>query len=102
MITSKNLLFAELQKNASTIRSYGVERLGVFGSFVRNEVSEKSDVDFLVEFTSGKKTYDNLFSLYTFLESLTERKVEVVTRESLSPYIGPYILKEVEYVSIGN
>lgn len=102
MITNKKILFTTLQKNSETIKSFGVERIGVFGSFVRNEADENSDVDFLIEFRQGQKKYSNLFSLHTFLETLTQRKVEVLTRESLSPYIGPYILNEVEYVQIGN
>ncbi len=102
MITNKKILFTTLQKNSETIKSFGVERIGVFGSFVRNEADENSDVDFLIEFRQGQKKYSNLFSLHTFLETLTQRKVEVLTRESLSPCIGPYILNEVEYVQIGN
>lgn len=100
MVTTKQNLFEELQKNSVAIRSYGVQRLGVFGSFVRNQVKEGSDVDFLVEFEQGQKNYSNLYSLHTLLQSLTQRKIEVVTKEALSPYIGPHILKEVEYVSI--
>ena len=78
----------------------GVKRLGLFGSFVRGEQKNASDIDFIVEFETDKKTFDNFMTLSFFLEVLFQRRVELVTAESLSPYIGPYILKEAEYVSL--
>ena len=81
---------------------YGVSRLGLFGSFVRNEQDEKSDVDFLVEFENGKKTYKNFIRLAYFLEELVGRRIELLTPESLSPYMRPHILREVEYVQLGS
>ena len=47
-----------------------------------------------------EKTYDNFFDLYEFLETLFDKKVDLITTASLSPYIGPDILKEVEYIEI--
>ena len=40
--------------------------------------------------------------LNTLLEELMQRRVEIVTTEALSPYIGPHILREVEYVSLSS
>ena len=84
--------------NREKILSFGVDRLGLFGSFVRNEMNAESDVDFLVEFKKGKKSYDNLFDLHEILSGLTQRKVEVVTKKGLSKYFGHRILEETEYV----
>lgn len=100
MINTKTELYQSLKDSAEIIKSFGVDSIGVFGSFKRNEIKATSDVDFLVEFGSSQKTYSNLFNLHEFLSKLTGRKVEVVTKKGLSKYIGPYILKEVEYVSI--
>ena len=72
----------------------------MFGSFVRGEQKSGSDIDLIVEFESGKKTFDNFMNLSFFLEDLFQRRVELITTESLSPYIGPHILKEAEYVSL--
>jgi len=83
------------------IRDLGVKRYGLFGSLVREESTEQSDIDILVEFEPGQKTFDNFMQLAFFLEDLLGREVDLVTAESLSPYIGPHILKEVEYASIG-
>jgi len=88
-----------LRANEASIRSYGVRRLGIFGSVAREEHHSGSDVDLLVEFQKGTKTFDNFIHLVFFLEELLGQKVELVTTDSLSPYIGPRILEEVEYVS---
>jgi hypothetical protein len=60
-----------------------------------------SDVDILVEFDPQRKSFDNFMDLAFYLDDLLGRKVDLVTTESLSPYIGPHILHEVEYASDG-
>jgi len=95
----KNAVIEILRANEASIRSYGVRRLGIFGSVARGEHHAESDVDLLVEFQKETKTFDNFIHLVFFLEELLGRKVELVTTDSLSPYIGPRILEEVEYVS---
>ncbi len=99
-IHDKTTLIELIQSNAITIKKYGVDKLGVFGSFVRNEMNEQSDVDFLVEFESGKKTYKNFIHLAYFLEELCGRKIELVTPSGLSKYFGDKILKSTEYVAL--
>ena len=80
------------------IKDFGVKRIGLFGSFVKGKQKRESDIDLLVEFVQGKKTFKNFISLAFLLEDLLHRKVELVTPESLSPYLKPNILKEIEYV----
>ena len=100
MIQTKQQLIQLLQTNADIIRSLGVDKLSLFGSFRHDKATSKSDVDFLVDFLPGKKTYNNLFYLYEFLETKTGRKVELLTRQGLSKYIGPHILKDLEDVAL--
>lgn len=88
-----------INENLDALRSFGVRRCGLFGSFQRDEVTAESDIDLLVEFEPDQKTFLNFVNLSFFFEELLGRKVELVTRESLSPYAGPEILSEVEYVS---
>ncbi len=57
-------------------------------------------MDFLIEFEQGKKNFDNFIDLAFYLEGLLGRKVELITPESLSRYMGPKILKEVEHVKL--
>lgn len=78
----------------------GVKKIGLFGSYARGEQRPGSDIDLLVEFESGRKSFDSFMELSFWLESVLRQRVELVTTESLSPHIGPYILKEVEYASI--
>lgn len=97
-VNDKSSLIKRLMKNKEVILSFGVERIGIFGSFVRNEMNKNSDVDFFVEFKEGCKNYDNFMDLAFFLRELTGREIELVTPDSLSPFIGPEIMKELDYV----
>ena len=100
-VETKEDILSLVQEHQSQIRSYGIRRLGLFGSFVRGQQSSDSDIDVLVEFEPGRKTFDNFVHAAFFLEDLFGRRVELVTREALSPHIGPHILREVEYVPLG-
>jgi predicted nucleotidyltransferase len=53
----------------------------------------------LVEFEPGKKTFDAFIELAFYLEDILQHRVELVTTDSLSPYLAPHILKEVEYAA---
>ena len=99
---TRRKIINSIKKSRARLSSLGVKSIGLFGSFVRGQASRESDVDLLVEFDSGKKTYDNFIDTCFLLEELLGRKVELVTTDSLSPYIKPYILKEVEYVTLSS
>jgi len=96
-LQTKDNIFLLIKKNHKKIKSLGVKRLGLFGSYSRNQQTEKSDIDMLVEFEHGHKNFDNFIQLAFLLEDLFQRRVELVTKEGLSQYIAPHILKEVEY-----
>ena len=96
-ITTKQEIFNVLQNNQSYLIALGVKRIGLFGSFIHGAQRADSDIDLLVEFEPHKKTFDNFMKLSFLLEDILHHRVEIVTVESLSPYIGPHILKEVEY-----
>lgn len=98
-VKTKEELFERILLSQEIIRGYGVERLGIFGSFARNTVVKESDVDFFIHFDPKQKTFKNFMKLAEILEEITGRRIEMVTPQSLSKHIGPYILKEVEYVS---
>jgi predicted nucleotidyltransferase len=80
------------------IRALGVSRLALFGSVLRGDARPDSDVDILVEFSPGAKTFDRFLELSELLEKRLERRVELVTLGALSPFIGPRILTEAEDV----
>jgi hypothetical protein len=89
-----------LHRSRAKLGSLGIKSIGLFGSFVRSESTAQSDIDILVEFNRDRITYDNFIDTYFFLEELFNHEVEVVTADSISPYIKPYIMKEVEYVPL--
>ena len=99
MVESKEQVFNLLRQAQPQLRRFGVKRFGLFGSFVRGEQDTESDVDILVEFDEGRKSFDNFMRLAFFLEELFGRRVELLTPESLSPHIGPHILREAEYAT---
>jgi len=99
-VNTKDAIVQRILEAQERFTLLGVRSMGLFGSFVRGEQTSLSDVDMLVEFTPEKHTFDNFMEVAFLLEELLGRKVEVVTPESLSPYIGPHILREVERVLI--
>jgi predicted nucleotidyltransferase len=101
-VPAKESIIKQLRSHRLAIRNFGVRRLGLFGSFVRNSQRFSSDVDLLIEFEKGKKNFDNFIQLNFYLEDVLKRRVEIVTTESMSPHIGPYVLKEVEYVPLSS
>ncbi|HDP69887.1 MAG TPA: nucleotidyltransferase [Actinobacteria bacterium] len=99
-VNTKDDIVQRILEEREKLASFGVKSVGLFGSFVRGEQTSLSDVDMLVEFMPEKHTFDNFMEVVFLLEELLGRKVEVVTPEALSPYIGPHILSEVERVLI--
>jgi predicted nucleotidyltransferase len=75
-------------------KQYGVKEIGIFGSFVRGEAKESSDVDILVEFERPIGFFKFL-ELEEYLSKLIDRKVDLVSKKALKSHIGKYILKEV-------
>lgn len=97
-ILTREQAIERLRSAEAEIRRLGVTRLALFGSVVRNQATPTSDVDVLVEFDPAMKTLDTFMELAFLLDAVLGRRVEVVTTEALSPYIGPHILREVEDV----
>jgi len=93
-LSSKEILKI-LQKNNSLLKKYHVRKIGLFGSYVRDEASKKSDIDLLVDFE--EKTFDNFIELVFELEKIFGRKVDLLTEIGISPYILPYIRNDIHW-----
>ncbi len=93
---SRDQIFKLLEKERDSIRRLGVNRLGLFGSFVRGEQKPDSDVDILVEMESN--TFGAYVEVLDFLEDLFGRKVDLVPEEDIKPLLRNRILREVVYV----
>ena len=85
-----------IKSNKLILKKYSVRSISLFGSYVRDEQKEDSDIDFLVDFE--EPTYDNLINLVFSLEKVFKKKIEVIPEGALSPYIEPYIRKELEKI----
>src|SRR5215213_290389 len=95
---TKQQVVQRLHDAREQIFALGARRIALFGSVVRGEARPDSDVDLLVQFDREQKTFKNFMELAFLLEELLERRVELVTTEALSPFIGPHILREAEDV----
>jgi uncharacterized protein len=82
------------QHKAHLARRYGVTRLALFGSMVRDEAREDSDIDILVGF-DGPATSERYFGVQFYLEDLLGRPVDLVTEKALRPELRPYVEREL-------
>jgi predicted nucleotidyltransferase len=76
---------------------YGVKEIGIFGSYVRGEQKEVSDLDILIELEKPIG-FVKFLKLEKRISSLLGIKVDLVTKKALKPFIGQQILHEVQYV----
>lgn len=96
-VENRQQIFERIGGISRELRDLGVLRIGLFGSFVRGDQNDDSDVDLLLDFEPAEKNFNNFMMTAFLLEDVFGRRVDAVTRESLSPYIGPKILQEIEY-----
>jgi predicted nucleotidyltransferase len=97
MIDIEKIIYELKNHKLEIEKDFNVKEIGVFGSYVRGEESSDSDIDILVDF---EKPID-LFRFLDLEEKLSElfnKKVDLVSKKSLKPFIGEQILKEVQYL----
>jgi len=87
-----NIGFQNLKKN------YSLNSLGIFGSFIRDEQNQESDLDILVEFEKPISLI-KFIKLENDLSKILGIKVDLVMKKALKPTIGKRILEEIKYVS---
>ena len=93
-------VLAKMNSNIDRIRQFGAEKIGLFGSVARSEETTGSDLDILVRFASGSKTFDNFMGLKFYLESLFPGySIDLVIEETLKPRIKDVVSKETIYAS---
>ncbi|SCZ79459.1 nucleotidyltransferase family protein [Acidaminobacter hydrogenoformans] len=86
-----------LNSNMSSIKKFHVKKIGVFGSFVRGEQTDTSDIDILVEFEDNQETLDNYMDLKFYLEDLFARRVDVVISSVIKEVLKKSIVESVKY-----
>ena len=78
-------------------KRFGVAKIGIFGSFIRGEERTDSDVDVLVMFRKGQKTFENYMDCKFYLEDLFDRRVDLGLENTIKTRYKPYILNEIVY-----
>ncbi|MCK4264403.1 MAG: nucleotidyltransferase family protein [Candidatus Aminicenantes bacterium] len=77
---------------------FHVKEIGIFGSYVRSEDNQYSDIDILVEFEKGHKDFFNYMRLKYYLEGILQKKIDLVMKGAIKPMLKKSILTEVDYV----
>jgi hypothetical protein len=94
-IWTKESILDTLAAHVNELRAFGVQQIGLFGSYARDESITESDIDFLVVF--DEVSFGNYFDAKFFLEELFGREVDLVPRDDMKPGLREHILKEVVY-----
>ncbi len=76
-------------------RDFSVKKIGIFGSYTREEETPESDVDIYVEFDIKNLTFDRYLELIDYLEKLLGRKIDLITKYGVETIRIPYIKKEI-------
>ena len=97
---NKDIILAFLKSHFSELRNkYHVSDIGLVGSFARDEQTEDSDIDLIIEFEPGTdKIYDLKLSLKQYLQDNFDRDIDICRKKYLKPYIKEYLEKEAIYV----
>jgi len=95
---SKQEILDELSKNLNIWRvKYGVKRIGLFGSYSRDEQNESSDIDVVVEFNDPYLSFDNYMDLKIELEDHFQKQIDLVILNDIKPALKPNILSTITY-----
>lgn len=86
------------ERKNDLVEKFGVMEIAIFDSYARGEQRKDSDVDLIVDFKEGWKTFDNYMNLKFYLEELFGKKVDLVIKSSINPRIKPFIIEEAIYV----
>lgn len=87
-----------IQKHKKELEEkFGLRKIGIFGSYVRGDQVQDSDIDLLVEI-ERPMGFIKFIKLENHLSQILDSKVDIVTKKALKPYIGRRILQEVQYV----
>lgn len=99
MVTEKEKILGFLNNNKLKLsKDFGVDKIGLFGSYLNNSQNENSDVDILIEVRKDFKKYKHYFELKKFLETNIDKEVDIVYKDAINPLINMEIQKDIVYV----
>jgi predicted nucleotidyltransferase len=91
---TKHEILDALRKQKESLLKYKVRQIGVFGSFVRGEQGERSDIDLIVDFE--EPTIENFMGLSSFLEKLFAKKVDILTPTGVDSIRISHVKEEIK------
>jgi uncharacterized protein len=97
MLTIREIEQIIIDNKSSLERDFGLKKIGIFGSYIKSNQTDKSDIDIIVEL-SQPMGFVKFIKLENHLSDLLNAKVDLVTPKALKPFIGKRILEEVQYV----
>lgn len=99
-VETKEDLVNRIRQRRSELQALGIASIALFGSFARGTQKRRSDVDLLVNFTAGEKSFDHFMEASFLLERIMSRKVRLITGDSLTPAFKARIEKDLIDVSL--
>jgi len=94
----KNNQIEDIKKiTIKILKKHGVRRIAIFGSYARGDAKKKSDIDLLVEFSEKKSLFDIVGAEIELSDAL-QKKVDLLTEKSISPYLIESIKKEAKVI----
>lgn len=96
MISKSEILSKLAELKPILYRDYAVKEIGLYGSYSDNSFSEESDIDILIELE--KPIGWKFFSLELYLENIFNKKIDLVTKNSLKEQLKDDILKKVDFI----
>ena len=96
-VLNSKFIIKKIEENKYNIHKYSVKKIGLFGSYLKNNPNKRSDIDFIVRL--DKPTFDNYMELKFLLEKMFHKKIDLVTEESLKPALK-YIKEDALYAKI--
>jgi uncharacterized protein len=98
MLSSNDIINSLVENKAYLKEHFHCVEIGLFGSFARNEQTDKSDIDILVEFESGTPNLYNVeMELKEYLKKCFSREVDICSKKWIRPIFKPLVLKEAIY-----
>jgi predicted nucleotidyltransferase len=90
-------ILTKIREHSQELKAYQVKKVGIFGSFARSSQNARIDIDILVEFDRGGKTFDNYMDCKFYLVRLFHRKVDLVIKDALKARLKDKVLSQVKY-----
>lgn len=98
MLTQQGILNYLSENKLFLLENFHVVKIGIFGSFARNEQNAESDIDILIELENNvSNIYDLKWSLSELLKNQIQREVDICNTKHLKPYAKEIILKDAIY-----